>query len=173
MPCHSRSARRRVSMQCLPSRCVQFCELWCVRVRVCVVRVKSRLRASYGNAFSLERSCNSLGTDIHPLFPAGALPATIRSSSLFFCVSPFKFVQFFKNVILRSCFCAGCTTASAMIMLTPACLLACSMPILLLSTMRKATHETGFSQFVDRRTALLNIFLISQGRYKSSSKCTS
>jgi hypothetical protein len=82
MPCHSRSARRRVSMQCLPNRCVQFCVVCCVRVRVCVVRVRFRLRSSYDNAFSLENSGNSLGTDMNPLFPAGALPATLRSFSL-------------------------------------------------------------------------------------------
>ena len=67
MSCHSRSARRRVSMKCLRSRCVQFRGLWCVHVRVCVVGVRSRLRASNGKAFPLEHSGSSSGTDMHHL----------------------------------------------------------------------------------------------------------
>ena len=67
MPCHSRSARCCVSMKCLRSGCVPFRVLWCVHVRVCVVGVRSRLRASNGNAVPLEHSGNSSGTDMHHL----------------------------------------------------------------------------------------------------------
>jgi hypothetical protein len=67
MPCHSRSASRRASMNCLRSRCVQFRVLWCVHVRVCVVGVRSRLRASNGKAFPLDHLGSSSGTDMHHL----------------------------------------------------------------------------------------------------------
>ena len=62
-----------------------------------MVRVWSRLRASYDNAFSIEHSGNSLGTDMDPMFPTVALPVPLRSFSIFFCLSLFKFVQFFPK----------------------------------------------------------------------------
>ena len=67
MPCHSRSASRRVTMKCLRSRSVQFRVLWCVHVCVGVVGVRSRLRASNGKAFPLDHLGSSSGTDMHHL----------------------------------------------------------------------------------------------------------